>query len=203
MKFNPITLIIIASFLYPILRGIIFGFSAYNAKRDTDGFTRSISFALSIYIGIKYLRNIFIINEHSVIDNIIGVLPNNISNLLLQNPTIVYTIALIIVICVLYKLIYVILIFIINITVYQIIDKIESITKNMSFIFIRIIGALLQIPRAICYLLVVLLLFNVASMFSNNKQFNNYLSNSNTYKYFCKQIITPITNSSVAKNSLK
>lgn len=200
MKFNPITLITIGSFLYPILRGIIFGFSAYNAKRDTDGFTTSISFALSIYIGIKYLRNIFIINEHSVINNIIGVLPNNVSNILQQNPTIVYTIVLLIVIYILYKLLNLILMFIVNITVYHIIDIVENITRNKAFLFRRVIGGLLEIPRGICYLLVILFIFNVASMFSTSKQFNNYLSDSNAYKYFCKQLLTPITNSNVAKN---
>lgn len=60
-------------------------------------------------------------------------------------------------------------------------------------------GALVQIPRAICYLLVVLLALNFASMFSVNSQFNKYLSSSNTYKYLCQQFVIPATNSSVAK----
>ena len=200
MKINPITMIIVAIFLFPILRGIIFGFSANNAKRDTAGFVGSISFALSIYIGIKYLRNTLIINEHSVISSIIGVLPENISDLLQQNPTVVYTIVLLIMIYILYKLLYVILMLLANITIYQLIDVVENITKNRVFIFRRIIGAVLEVPRAICYLLVVLLFFNVASMFSTNKQFNNYLSDSNAYKYFYKQLLTPLTNSTVAKN---
>lgn len=199
VKISPITLIIIFSFLYPILRGIIFGFSAYNSKRDIAGIGSSISFVLSIYICVKYLKNIFIDREQDIFNKVVGNLPNNLGSFLQSNPIVIYVFALVIVICLLYKLLEIIIIFFINLTIYQLIDKIEICIRNKDFIFRRIIGAVIEIPRAICYFLVVLLFLNLTSMISSNKQFNNYLSDSNVYKYFCKQLITPITNSNVAK----
>ncbi|SMC20754.1 Transglutaminase-like superfamily protein [Clostridium acidisoli DSM 12555] len=199
MKINPITVIIIASVIYPILRGIIFGFSAYNAKRDIASIGTSISFALAIYIGVKYLKNIFIVNEHNVINKIAQILPDKLASSLQSNPVIIYVLALLLIIYLIYKLIEIIIIYLISFTIYQVIDKIESSIRNKNFVLRRIIGALIEIPRAICYLLVVLLFLNVASMISSNRQFNNYLSTSNIYGYFCKQFVTPITNSNVAK----
>ncbi|MFT8315929.1 MAG: transglutaminase-like domain-containing protein [Clostridium sp.] len=199
MKVNPVTLIIIISFCYPILKGLLLGFSSYSAKRDMENIIGSISFILAVYIGIKYVRNIFIGNENGVVNKMISYLPDNIAYYFQSKPMIIYLIVIPIAIYVIYKIINVILMFINNITIYHLIDGIESLVRNKSYVFRRIMGALVQIPRAICYLLVVLLALNFASMFSVNSQFNKYLSSSNTYKYLCQQFVIPATNSSVAK----
>lgn len=199
MKVNPVTLIIIISFCYPILKGLLLGFSSYSAKRDMENIIGSISFILAVYIGIKYVRNIFIGNENGAVNKMISYLPDNIAYYFQSKPMIIYLIVIPIAIYVIYKIINVILMFINNITIYHLIDGIESLVRNKSYVFRRIMGALVQIPRAICYLLVVLLALNFASMFSVNSQFNKYLSSSNTYKYLCQQFVIPATNSSVAK----
>lgn len=199
MKVNPVTLIIIISFCYPILKGLLLGFSSYSAKRDMENIIGSISFILAVYIGIKYVRNIFTGNENGVVNKMISYIPDNIAYYFQSKPMIIYLIVIPIVIYVIYKIINVILMFINNITIYHLIDGIESLVRNKSYVFRRIMGALVQIPRAICYLLVVLLVLNFASMFSVNSQFNKYLSSSNTYKYLCQQFVIPATNSSVAK----
>ncbi|AGK97983.1 transglutaminase-like domain-containing protein [Clostridium pasteurianum] len=199
MKVNPVTLIIIISFCYPILKGLLLGFSSYSAKRDMENIIGSISFILAVYIGIKYVRNIFIGNENGVVNKMISYLPDNIAYYFQSKPMIIYLIVIPIAIYIIYKIISVILIFINNITIYHLIDGIESLVRNKSYVFRRIMGALVQIPRSICYLLVVLLMLNFASMFSVNSQFNKYLSSSNTYKYLCQQFVIPATNSNVAK----
>ncbi|MDF2505618.1 transglutaminase-like domain-containing protein [Clostridium sp.] len=199
MKLNPVTLIIIISFCYPILKGLLFGFSSYSAKRDMESIISSISFILAIYLGIKYVRNIFIGNEQGIISDFMNYLPSSVSYYFQSKPMIIYLIIIPVSVFIIYKIINIILMFINSITIYHLIDGIERLIKNKSYIFRRIMGALVQVPRAICYLLVVLLALNIASMFSVNNELNKYLRDSGTYKYLCQQFVIPVTNSSVAK----
>lgn len=199
MKVNPVTIIIIISFCYPILKGLLFGFSSYSAKRDVEGVIGSISLILAIYIGIRYVKNIFIGNDKNVINNIISYFPDNIAYYLQSKPIVVYAFIVSISIYIIYKIINYILMLINNITIFHLIDGIEKLVRNRSYVFRRIIGAVVQIPRAICYILVVLLILNISSMFNVNNKFSEYLRTSDTYKYLCQQFVIPVTNSSVAK----
>lgn len=199
MKVNPITLIIIISFCYPILKGLLFGFSSYSAKRDLESIIGSISIILALYIGIKYIRNIFIGNDAGIFNKVVTYLPDSVMTYLQSKPLIIYIILVPLSIYIGYKIIYSVLLFINNNTLYHLIDGIERLVKNRNYIFRRIVGGLVQVPRAICYILVVLLVLNFASMLSSNSKFNEYLSNSNVYRYLCQQFVIPITNSTVAK----
>lgn len=199
MKVNPITLIIIISFCYPILKGLLFGFSSYSAKRDLESIIGSISIILALYIGIKYIRNIFIGNDAGIFNKVVTYLPDSVMTYLQSKPLIIYIILVPLSIYIVYKIIYSVLLFINNNTLYHLIDGIERLVKNRNYIFRRIVGGLVQVPRAICYILVVLLVLNFASMLSSNSKFNEYLSNSNVYRYLCQQFVIPITNSTVAK----
>ncbi|AJA47715.1 transglutaminase domain-containing protein [Clostridium pasteurianum DSM 525 = ATCC 6013] len=199
MKINPVTLIIIISFFYPILKGLLVGFSSYSAKRDLENVIGSVSFILAIYVGIKYIRNIFIGNENSIFNKIISHLPDNMAYYFQSKPIVIYLIVIPLAVYIIYKIIYTILLFISNITLYHLIDGIEKLVKNKNYVFRKIMGAVVQIPRAVCYILVVLLALNFASIFTTNSDFNRYLSNSNIYRYLCQQFVIPVTNSSVAK----
>ncbi|MDD3224634.1 MAG: transglutaminase-like domain-containing protein [Clostridium sp.] len=199
MKINPITLIIFASALYPIIRGAVFGFSSLNVKRDVAGIAGSIAFIVAMYIGIKYIRNFISVGQNGNLNNAVSFLPNSIAQIINNKPIISYSIILILIIYILYKIISIIFMAIINITVYQLIDVAENFMRNKSFTFRRVVGALIEVPRAFCYLIVVILFLNIASIFSNNQQLNNYLSNSKTYSYICSKFVSPITNSNVAK----
>jgi len=199
VKINPVTLIIIISFFYPILKGLLVGFSSYSAKRDLENVIGSVSFILAIYVGIKYIRNIFIGNENSIFNKIISHLPDNMAYYFQSKPIVIYLIVIPLAVYIIYKIIYTILLFISNITLYHLIDGIEKLVKNKNYVFRKIMGAVVQIPRAVCYILVVLLALNFASIFTTNSDFNRYLSNSNIYRYLCQQFVIPVTNSSVAK----
>lgn len=199
MKVDPIMLIIVGVFFYPIVKGIIFGFSSYGIKRDLDGITDSIAFVIAIIIGIKYFRNIFLQYGQTTINGVANYLPSNVVAIIQNNPIVIYVILIPLLIYIVFKLISTVLNFICSITVYGIIDAIDNVLKDKSFLIRAIIGAIVQIPKAICYLLVTLLIFNLVSIFNINKDFNNYLSKSGTYQYLGKEVIVPFTNSSVAK----
>lgn len=199
MKLDPIMLLIAGITIYPILKGIIFGFSSYSLKRDLEGIVDSVSFIAAIFIGIKYFRNIFLQYGQTTINGVTNYLPDSISSFIQQKPIIIYFVLIPLLIYIIYKIISSILLFICNITIYHAIDAAGDAVKGRSFVFRSTVGALVQVPKAICFLLVTLLILNVVSMFNVNKEFNNYLMKSDTYKYLCKEIVIPITNTSVAK----
>ncbi|NFJ84768.1 transglutaminase domain-containing protein, partial [Clostridium botulinum] len=64
MKTNPVTLILAAVFFFPILKGFLSKFSSPNLKLDIEDINKTISFVISLFLGIYYSKKIFI--EHNV-----------------------------------------------------------------------------------------------------------------------------------------
>lgn len=200
MKFNPITIIIIISFMFPIVRGCIVGFSAASSKKDIASVFSSVSFAVAIFICVRYLKNIIINNENSVINSIDKYLPANVVDIIKSNPAVVFAVVLMLAIYLIYKILEFVILFLINLTIYQIIDKVEGVSRNKDVFFKRILGGILELPRGICYLFIVVLFLNIGSMLTSNNEFNKYLTSSKVYSYLCKKVVQPITNSDVARS---
>lgn len=199
MKLNSISLLLIGVFLYPVIKGLIFGFSSYGLKRDIEGVIGSISLIISIYVGIRYVKNILLGYGQNIFSNVINYLPQNVNSYLEARPIIVYAIIIPIIIFIMAKIISNVLKLIFSVTIFHLIDALESAIKNKSPIIRAVVGAIVQLPRAICYLLTTLIILNIISMFNVNQNFNSYLIQSDTYKYLCKEIVIPLTNSSLTK----
>ncbi|AAK80364.1 MULTISPECIES: transglutaminase domain-containing protein [Clostridium] len=197
MKTNPVTLILVFLFLFPIARGFLFKFSSYDLKRDTENLINSISFIVAIFIGIRYYKVIFLNYENSKIYKFI---PSEISSILASKPYILYFIIIPIFVYIVYKLISVVLNLIARYTFFNIYDVLDRIISNKSNTVKRIIGAVVQVPRAVCYLVTVLFLLNAVAIINPSMKINSYLKDSKAYNYLCKRIIIPVTNSSVAKS---
>jgi hypothetical protein len=86
-----------------------------------------------------------------------------------------------------------------NITFYPILDGIEDKLKQKSNFSKRIIGALFEFPRAICYVIIVSLILNFTSILNVSENLDDKLGKSNLYSDICRQIIIPVSNSSIAK----
>lgn len=193
---NPVTIFIVLCFMYPLIKGFLYKFSSYDLKRDSQGIVNSISFLLALFIGIRYGK-LIALNQN--VNKLIHKLPENIYSFIDKNPMVIYFIVIPIIIYVIYSIVKIILNFINRITFFKIFDGMEGMLSNKSNIIKRILGAFVQLPRAICYLITVLFIFNIVSMLNINKQFDNYLKTSTTYNYLCKQIVIPVTNSNLAK----
>lgn len=197
MKANPITLILIFAFFFPIIRGFLFKFSSYDLKRDTENLVNSIAFIAAIFVGIKYSKVIFLNSQGSKLYKII---PENITELIASKPYILYFIVIPIFVYIVYKLISLVLSLIARLVFFNIYDGLDKVISNKSNIVKRILGSIVQIPRGICYLITVLILFNAISIISPGAKMNSYLKGSKVYTYLCKKVIIPVTNSNVAKN---
>lgn len=196
---NPITLIMTAVFLYPILKGFLFKFSSQDLKFDIEETNRSISFIVSLLIGSIGGKKIFLQHEEGIYKSIYYSMPKNIINYIENKPIIIYLVLIPLLIFIIYKITFIILHLINSITFYPVLDRIERHLRSKSNIFKRIMGAISQIPKAIAFILIVVFALNVGSMFYTNSSLNKYLNESQPYKYVCKEFVIPITNSKLAR----
>ncbi|AKA71806.1 transglutaminase-like domain-containing protein [Clostridium scatologenes] len=196
---NMVTIILILIFLYPLIRGFLFKFSSYDLKSDINGINRSISFILALFLGIYFGRKIFIQHDSGIYKKIYILIPADFLNYIESNAFIIYAVIIPLIILIIYKIIKLSLEIINCLTVYPMLDIIEKSLSSKGNFFRRLTGLVFQLPRAICYLLLVTLALNILSMFSTNAKLNKYLQTSKPYNIMCKEAIIPITNSTIAK----
>ncbi|MDP4144296.1 MAG: transglutaminase-like domain-containing protein [Bacillota bacterium] len=198
MKVNAVTLILAISFLFPIVLGLLSKYSSNSIKRNLEGICKSISFLLALAVGIHLSKQIFIIRSNKYYSIIYENIPQKVTEFIQKNPIALYIIVMPLMIYVLYVLVKAILIFINKITIFRILDRLETSVAGEGNK--RILSALTEVPAGICYLLLVTFCLNIFSMFNTNKQFTKYLDSSKPYKYLCENVVLPVTNSTIAKS---
>lgn len=196
---NMVTIALVLVFLYPLIRGFLFKFSSYDLKSDINEINRSISFILALFLGIYFGRKIFIQHDSGIYKKIYISIPADFLNYIESNTLIIYAVIIPLIIFIIYKIIKLSLEIINCLTVYPMLDIIEKSLSSKGNFFRRLTGLVFQLPKAICYLLLVTLALNILSMFSTNAKLNKYLETSKPYNVMCKEAIIPITNSTIAK----
>ncbi|WP_206154902.1 transglutaminase-like domain-containing protein [Clostridium muellerianum] len=199
MNINMVTLMLGLVFLYPLLKGFLFKFSSHNLKTDINEINRSISFIISMFLGIYFGRKVFIQHDSGIYQKIYRSIPVDILKYIESNNLIIYALIIPIIILIIYKIIKVCLDLMSYLTVYPMLDAIERFLRSKGNFFKRLTGVIFQLPKAVCYLLLVTFVLNILSIFSTNKNLNRYLETSKPYNAICKEAVIPITNSSIAK----
>lgn len=196
---NPITLFLIGIFLYPIIKGFLFKFSSDNLKKDISGIQSNICFIAALFIGTYWTKKVFFHDSVDIYRYIYDAIPNEAINYINDKPFIIYILIIPIIVFILYRIMQLIIKITNKLALYPVIDGIEKFLKKRETIFNRMVGALFQLPRAICYILFLGFTLNFLSMLNLNPTFGRYLQSSNCYNYICKQVVIPITNSQIAK----
>jgi hypothetical protein len=209
---NYVDLILAFFFLYPILLGYVRKFSSVDLKRDVYSLESGISLIISILTSI-FAAKITLIQYGDIINSKVndilsyininllnglaqnGVLPGRTNN----NQYLIYIVLIVLFTLIISRILKLIFIFANNIAIFQVFDEIELFLNNKSNFLKRIIGAVIQVPKAICYCLIISIILNITSMFSLNHNFNNYLEASKPYKFISENVIAPVTNSKLAK----
>lgn len=200
MKLNPVTAAIVILFFYPILKGFLFKFSSHDLKSDIDDINRNVAFVIALFIGIYYGKKIFIQHDYGIYIDIYRLIPQDIVQYIENNTLIIYAIIIPLLVLICYKIIRLMFDLINYLTFYPILDSIDRFLSSKSNFFKRMIGSLFQIPKAVCYVLIVSFILNMLSIFSTNNKLNKYLETSEPYSVICENIIIPVTNSQIAKN---
>jgi hypothetical protein len=196
---QPVTLILLLLFIYPVIKGFIFKFSSEHLKGDIDGVFQSISFLISLALGIYYNKKIFIQHDEGMYEKIYNNIPLAAIQFINNKPLVIYILLMPLMVLVIYSVINFVASIISRFTLYPLLDSIEYKLKHKSVFFKRIVGAIFQVPKAICYVIVITFIFNFLSFLKITNEYNKYLVESQVYNYISKEVIIPLTNSKLAK----
>lgn len=196
---NMVSVLLILIFLYPILKGFIFRFSYDFAKKDINGIVVSISLVIGIIVSVFFAQQIFIKHDTPFFINIYNKIPQIVINPIENNPLYIYLLVTPIFTIVFYSIFWKILDFFAKKIIFPIISTLETGISRLPGLLKRIIGMVMQIPRAICYVLVVAMLLNLYSVINKSNKLNNQLAASKVYNSICENVIIPVTNSKIAK----
>lgn len=196
---NPITIILVFAFIYPLAKGFFLKFSSDNLQYEVEKAESTIIFILSLFLGIYYSKKIFFYGDNGIYKKIYEAIPHSLTSYTDGNPSIVFIIVMPVVIFVLYRIFISIIELLNKLTLNPLLVSIENILEHKSNLFKRISGMAFQLPKAICYIIFITFLFNTLSIFNVSPSINKYLGQSEPYDLICKKIVIPITNSNVAK----
>ncbi|MBW9156614.1 transglutaminase-like domain-containing protein [Clostridium sp. FP2] len=196
---EPVTLILLLLFIYPVIKGFIFKFSSENLKGSIQGAFQSISFLSALFLGIYYTKKIFIQHNEGIYEKIYKNIPLDAIDFINNKPLVIYVLLMPLVVLIIYTVINFVINLISHITIYPLFDSIENKLKNKSDIFKRVVGAIFQVPKSICYVIVITLMLNFLSLLKITDAYNKYLEGSQLYNYISKEVVIPLTNSKLAK----
>lgn len=196
---EPVTLALILLFIYPIIKGFIFKFSSQHLKQAIKGVLNSVCFLVSLGFGIYYTKKILIQHDEGVYKNIYEAIPLKAIEFVNNNPLVIYVLLMPIVVLIIYSIITSIVNAVSHITFYPMLDSIDNSLRNKSNTFKRIAGAIFQIPKAICYVVVIVFILNFLSFLKITDEYNKYLEESQLYSYISKEAVIPLSNSKLAK----
>ena len=199
LEINPITLMFLLIFLYPLVKGFLLKFSSYGLKGDVESTNKNISFVAALILGVYEGKKVFIFHEGGLYSVIFSLLPQSFVTFIDGNTLFVYAIIIPVLILILYKVLLVILNFISGLIIFPLIDSIEQFLFTKKNLLKRTAGAAFQIPRAVCYVLVAAFAINIFSIAVPNEKLDKQLEKSGLYNQICKGIIIPVTNSQLAK----
>ena len=167
---NIISLLLYTLLIVPPLMGFLFKVSSRTMEKTIDGFTNTVAMVLSLMTGSFILKNIFISDQYNIFNKIKGKLPVSIRMLMNSKPQIFLGIILIITIIVVYYILKLIFKFLTNLIFEPMFQAIDEYSRRRSGIVSRIIGMLFQLPKALCYVIIMCFLLNYVSMLniSNN-----------------------------------
>ncbi|MBC8060780.1 MAG: transglutaminase domain-containing protein [Clostridiaceae bacterium] len=199
MKLNPITLLLIVAFLFPLVKGFLRKFSSKDSKTDLISTGFDIAFIIALFLGSYLARKVFVEHNEGIYKKMYSFLPENITSYIQNNNLTLYLIIIPIVIYIIYKCVTLIFYGICLVSVFPILDGIETKVRSRGNSFKRTLGVLFQLPRAFVYLLVISFVLNIFSMFYKDQEIDKYLQQSQLYNNICKEVVIPITKSTIAK----
>ncbi|MFT5874394.1 MAG: hypothetical protein ACI8WT_003355 [Clostridium sp.] len=196
---QPLSLILLLVFVYPVISGFISKFSSQHLKGAIEGVFQSISFLISLCLGIYFAKKVFIQHDVGMYEKIYNNIPLKAIEFINDKPLVIYVLIMPIVVLIIYSAINFVFNIISRITVYPLFDSIEHNLKKKSDFFNRVVGAIFQVPKAICYVIVITFILNFMSFLKITDAYNKYLEESQIYTYISKEVVIPLTNSTLAK----
>lgn len=199
MEINIISLILIISFAYPIFLGFFKHFSTVELKKNITSTEADIGVIVALILGLFFLKRIFFQHDFGIYKKIYEVLPSDFINYVESKPFLLYLMVLPIFALIFYEIIKYFFYLLNIVIIFPVLDRLDRSIQNKSNIVKKSLTAIFQIPKAICYVIVLTVIFNTLVFTNLSSKINDYLSSSKIYNYICKDVIVPIANSKVAR----
>ena len=197
--FNIITVFFYLIFIIPIFIG---AFRNYTRERVQTSFTSLISnleLLLGILLSVYLTGVIFFKSETGIFRTIYDMIPKDITNKLYGKDVLTYIIVVPIMLLIVMFIIKIVTLPLHGALIVPVSDKIYGNLSSISKNFKRVIGAVLQVPKALCFIFAFALLLNFYAYYFTSPFLTKNMSESVAYQFLYKNALSPVLNSSLAK----
>ncbi|WP_040212035.1 transglutaminase-like domain-containing protein [Clostridium polynesiense] len=192
---NPVSLILIFIFIYPILKGFIQKYNSDYTKNELLSFEKSAAALIGLILGFLLFK-LYFLNRESAVFNYI---PENITAVMDSNPWLWYIIFLPLLSLIFYQVFYIVFIMLNSIIINPIFCILDRMVKTRSVTAKRIIGGTVEVPKAVCNVIYLVFILNFISILNLSPKINDMLQESGIYTALCREIVIPVTDSKMAK----
>ncbi|WP_346929149.1 transglutaminase-like domain-containing protein [Clostridium sp.] len=196
---NIVSLVLVIAFIYPVLMGVIFKLKSKSMVVTIKGVLTSIAMVCSIILTTVVVKNVFTLDKYGLVEYISSKISSSFAYLITKSK-LFNGIILLITFLLIYQIFKALIEFISRIVLYPASDAIDTSIRNTGRGTRALLGGVFQIPKAICYVIILAALLSYASIFLKNAKLDSKLNSSNIYSYINEKIIEPVTDSEIAKS---
>lgn len=196
---NAISLGIILAFILPIIIGVLFKVRSRSMMDTLKSVLTSIALICALFITVIFVKEAVIKDSFGIMSYI----SNNISSsivLLLTKTKLFLGLVYLIVFLIIYNIFKLIIEILNKLILYPVSKSLDEGIRNCGKGVRALLGGIFQLPKAICYVIILTALLTYANLFISNSSLRNTLSESRIYTYINNKVITPIIQSDAAKS---
>lgn len=196
---NVISLILVIAFIYPVLMGVIFKLKSRSMVTTLKSVLSSIAMLLAIVLTALLVRDVVNLDKYGLMEYLSKNISASFVFLITKSKLFVGAIFLIVFLF-LYQTFKWGIELINRIVLYPLSDGIDRWIRNKGRGTRMLLGGLFQVPKGICYILILTALLSYTEPFLNNEGLSAKLNDSKVYGYMNESIIEPLLESDMAKN---
>lgn len=196
---NVISFMLIIAFIYPILMGLIFRLKSRSMVTTLKGVLTSIAMIFTIVLTALLVRDLITLDKYGLMTYMSQKISASFALLITKSQLFIGAVFLIVFLAV-YQIFKLIIELISRVMLYPLSDSIDRWLRDKGRGTRALLGGLFQIPKGICYILILTTLLSYSEPFLNNGNLSNKLNNSKVYGYMNAKVIEPLLESDMAKN---
>lgn len=195
---NLVSLVFIIAFCYPIFIGIVFKSRSRSMMDTLKSMLISVALICSMLSTFGVVKELIIQDKYGFMGMISSALSFPINHLITKSKFFL-GLTHVIVFLIIFNLLKVLISFLNRIILRPISNTLDSKLKESNGAIRALLGGIFQLPKAVCYVLILTALLSYSELFIKNDNLTKLLENSKIYNYVNNNVITPIRESEVAK----
>ncbi len=196
---NPVTVLIIAVFVLPILLAALRGLSREKLHYSITGLFSNIEALIALLLAIYITKRIFFENDDMVFGTIYSMIPEDFKNTFNGKDILIYIMVVPIIFLVLSILFRLVTNPLYNFLILPLTESIHMFYQRRSRAGRSIISALWQVPKSLFMVLVAVIILNFYTYYYPSQQFSGWMNRSTAYQFVYGNAVYPFLNSSLAK----